>query len=93
MEAHRRLSEDFATIGLPDPAHLIGKTFAFGDDSHCVVGSITSIGYSPREGICFYVTTPRFRGMDIRRIERKGGAWIARGHGYDEVIAGKLMLF
>ena len=68
----------------PDPRQVERRTFAFGEGDHYVVGSVISIGYGPEEGVLLFVTSPRFRGMDIRYIGHKNGAWTARGHKADE---------
>ena len=63
------------------PSELIGASFVFGDvledGPHLVGGKVTSFGYGPKEGLRLYVTTPRFKGEEIKRLERKNGIWTA----------------
>lgn len=61
------------------PSEIIGKPFVFGDEAHFVIGTITSVGYGPREGVVLYVSAPRYRGMDIWRFSRKHNEWVAWG--------------
>ena len=66
----------------------VGKKFSFYGDGHFIAGTITSIGYGRKEGVVLYVSTPRYRGMDIRRLERRSGEWIAVGNSSTEVRTG-----
>ena len=57
---------------------LVGEGwFAFGDVHHFVIGQIKSIGYDEDEGVRLYVTPPRYRGKDIKRLEPDGEKWVA----------------
>ena len=69
------------SVDLPwRPDSIVDRHFIFGDESHVVIGTITSVGYGPREGMVLYVSAPRYRAMDIWRFGRKDGRWIAWGH-------------
>ena len=63
----------------PDPVQIIGRPFIFGDEEHVVAGTIHSIGYGPNEGIKLYVSTPRFRGIDIRYLFVENKRWTVIG--------------
>jgi len=79
-------------MGLPkNPASVINKAFIFGDQDHFVIGTIISIGYGPSE-TRLYVTTPRFRGMDIHHITMSMGQWIAVSADNQQYKPGKLEL-
>ncbi|MBI4121318.1 MAG: hypothetical protein HY457_03650 [Parcubacteria group bacterium] len=80
-------------VGLPpDPE---GRAFIFGDGDHSVHfirGTITAVGYGPEEGVTLRVSTPRFRGMDIRRLAFRDGSWVALGHKENEYRTGTFVL-
>jgi len=78
---------------LPDnPQKVIGAAFLFVEGDHFIGGIIRSIGYGPTEGIILYVSTPRFRGMDIRRLCRRDGAWVLEGAARGEYKEGDFIL-
>lgn len=79
-------------VGLPPHALLLGAPFVFGDaeSGHCISGTVTSIGYAPKEGILLYVTPPRYKGMRLRRIAQIQGVWTAIGFEVGEDRAGTL---
>lgn len=68
-----KVGEALAAIGLPeDPSRVVGRPFLFGnnadDGAHIIIGTVISIGYSDKEGIVLYVSSPRYKGVTIRRI-------------------------
>lgn len=51
---------------------IIGSTFIFGNkDSHIIMGSIISIGYGPKEGLSLRVSSPKFKGQEIKKVTLK----------------------
>lgn len=74
------------------PKKIIGGSFLFIHGDHFIGGTIRSIGYGPSEGVLLYVTTPRFRGVDIRRICRRNGALVLQGFATGEYIEGEFIL-
>jgi len=75
-----------------EPCNVLNREFAFGDTEHYVVGTITSVGYGPEEGVSLRVSAPRFRSMDILFLKKKDDAWIAVGHNPDETKDGTFAL-
>ena len=63
--------------GLPShPELLRNRGFLFYDASgHYIFGSIVSIGYAAAEGITLRVSSPRFRGQQIRCLKKVDDVW------------------
>ncbi len=79
--------------GLPgDPKKVQGATFVYNFEEHYIIGSITSIGFGPTEGVSLYVSAPRFQGMNIRRLIFSENTWRAQGNEPNESRFGILTL-
>lgn len=64
-----------SSVGLPDDLRdVIGMKFLFVDaERHAIAGTVTSFGFSLKEGVKLYVSTPRFCGKNIKYLAAKGG--------------------
>lgn len=71
---------------------VVGRSFAFSQGLHLIAGTIKSIGYGVDEPLSLYVSTPRFRGIDIRRLERRQNEWVAVSPDGESVRVGELQL-
>ena len=74
------VSDLLINAGLPDFPYINKHFFVFGDmgpHGHKVMGSVTSVGYGPNEGLILYVSAPRYKGMWIKRLERRDDNWVA----------------
>lgn len=76
---------------------LIGANYWFSDENaeHDIGGSIVSWGYGPKEGLTLYITSPRFKGITVKRLAHDEGGWYLEPHNeYGAVKAyGKLAVY
>lgn len=80
MFDEERFRDALEACGLPrKPEQIVGRPFLFGDgcgdDAHVIAGTVVSIGYGGKEGIALYVTSPRYKGLTIRRLQCVGKVW------------------
>jgi len=87
-----KINRALGALGLPDWDEVQGAKFMFYDSDHAVIGQVTSIGFSPDEGIRLYVSVRRFCGINVRRLELQGGTWLAMSEDSKEVRHGVLEL-
>ena len=75
------MDEKLKNIALPDAKTVLKSCLlAFMDgEQHVIIGTVISIGYAPKEGVSFRVTSPQFRGQKIKSIVPiEGGRAILR---------------
>lgn len=80
MFDEKLFEDELEARGLPrNIAQIVGRPFLFGDgageDTHVIAGTVVSIGYGGKEGLALYVSSPRFKGVTIRRLKCVGNVW------------------
>ena len=81
MSVMALVDEKLKSLALPEAKRILrGGLLAFMDsEQHVIIGSVISIGYGPKEGVSFRVTSPQFHGQKIKSIvPSEGGKAILR---------------